>query len=100
MTIRAGTNLKGLLARVRRATALRGKKTELASYLGVSRQRITNWLSLRVAPNGEVTLLMQKWVAAQENNKNALGDATNTAKSKARLRKHANVHTETGPQPK
>jgi hypothetical protein len=36
------------------------------------------------APNGEITLLMQKWVAAQEKNKNAPGRALNTAKGKTR----------------
>ena len=85
MTIRAGENLKALLARVNRATALRGKKTALAKFLGVSRQRVTNWLSLDRAPNGEITLLMLKWVAAEEvKQKSAPGSAINTARGKAR----------------
>jgi transcriptional regulator with XRE-family HTH domain len=86
VTIRAGENLKALLARVKRATTLRGKKSELARFLGVSRQRITNWLSLDCAPNGEVTLLMLDWVTAEEEkqNKSAPGSASNTARSKTR----------------
>jgi hypothetical protein len=66
VTIRAGDNLKALLARVKRATEGHGKKTELAKVLGVPPQRVTNWLSLDRAPSGEVTLLMLEWVRAEE----------------------------------
>jgi hypothetical protein len=66
VTIRAGDNLKALLARVTRATAARGKKTALASFLGIPRQRISNWLSFDHAPNGEVTLQLLEWVQAEE----------------------------------
>jgi transcriptional regulator with XRE-family HTH domain len=83
LTIRAGTKLTALLARINRATAQRGTKTELAKYLGVSRQRVTNWLSLDSAPNGEITLQMLEWVQAREAKKRkALGSAINTAKSR------------------
>jgi predicted transcriptional regulator len=84
VTIRAGENLKALLKRVNLATSARGKKKDLAKFLRVSRVSVSQWLSLSRAPNGEVTLLMQEWVNAQEKNKNALGDASNTAKSKTR----------------
>lgn len=84
MTIRAGDNLKALLKRVNRATSGHGKKTELAKFLGVPPQRVTNWLSLHRAPNGEITILLQQWVNAQEKNKNAPGRVTSTAGSKTR----------------
>jgi transcriptional regulator with XRE-family HTH domain len=84
MTIRAGNNLKALLARVNRMACERGKKTELARFLGVSRQQVNTWLSFSSAPNGEVTLQMLAWVQAEEKNKKALGSATNTTKSKTR----------------
>jgi hypothetical protein len=85
VTIRAGDNLKALLARVKRAAAARGKRSALAKFLGVPRQRVTNWLSFVSAPNGEVTLLMLEWAQAEESKqKKALGDASNTAKGKAR----------------
>ena len=71
MTIRAGVNLKSLLARVNQAASAHGKKTELAKFLRVRLVTVSQWLSLDRAPNGEITLLMQKWVIAQENNKNA-----------------------------
>jgi hypothetical protein len=70
VTIRAGENLKALLARVRRASAARGKKQELANFIDVPRQRVTNWLSEVSAPNGEVTLLMLEWVQAEEAKQN------------------------------
>jgi hypothetical protein len=84
VTIRAGDNLKALLTRVNRAASERGKKSELAKFLGVPLSRVSNWLSMDRAPNGEVTLLMQQGVAAQGKNKHAPGRASNTAKGKTR----------------
>jgi hypothetical protein len=72
------------MARVRRAAAARGKKTELAKVLGVPLAGVSQWLSLRRAPNGEITLLMQQWVTAQEQNKKAPGRVSRTAKGKTR----------------
>jgi transcriptional regulator with XRE-family HTH domain len=82
VTIRAGGNLKALLSRVKRASSARGKKTELAKYLGVSHVSVSQWLSGRFAPNGEVTLQMLAWVLAEEAKQNAPGGASNTARSK------------------
>jgi transcriptional regulator with XRE-family HTH domain len=86
MTIRAGENLKALLARVNRAAAARGKKTELAKFLGVSPQRVTNWLSFSRAPNGEITLQLLDWVRAEEVKQNEnRGSAQTPPRRKARL---------------
>jgi hypothetical protein len=88
VTIRAGENLKALLARVNRATAIRGKKKDLAKFLGVGATRVSNWLSQDRAPNGEVTLLMLEWVTAEEaKQKSGPGSATNTARTKTRSTK-------------
>jgi hypothetical protein len=87
VTIRAGTNLKALLARVNRAAAARGKKTELAQFLRVRLVTVSQWLSLDRAPNGEITLLMQQWVTAQEKNKNAADNVKSIASGKTRSRK-------------
>jgi DNA-binding transcriptional regulator YdaS (Cro superfamily) len=84
VTIRAGDNLKALLARVKRASSARGKKKELAKYLGVSHVCVSQWLSARFAPNGEVTLQMLAWVQAEEAKQNAPGSADTTARGKAR----------------
>ena len=85
VTIRAGDNLKALLSRVKRATAKRGKLTELARFLDKPLPHVSNWLSMRLAPNGEVTLLMLQWVEAEEGkNKSGPGSATNTARTKTR----------------
>jgi hypothetical protein len=99
VTIRAGDNLNALLARVQRATAQRGKKTELADFLDVSVTRVTQWLSRNRAPNGEVTLLMLRWVTAEEakQKKSGPGSATNTARTKTRSTHSSHEKRKTGP---
>jgi hypothetical protein len=85
VTIRAGENLKALMARANRATSIRGKKTELAKFLGARLSHVCDWLSGTVAPNGEVTLLMLEWVTAEEGkNKSGPGGAINTTRTKTR----------------
>jgi predicted transcriptional regulator len=101
VTIRAGENLKALLARVNRATALRGKKKALAKFLGVGPSRVSNWLSLNRAPNGEVTLLMLEWVRAEEaKQQKSPGSAVDTARGKAHKTKsdYEKQTRKTGPQ--
>lgn len=56
-----------LIARLRKATSEHGRKTELAVWLGVSPQKVTDWLSERVEPSGETTLRLLKWVEQQEH---------------------------------
>ncbi|MBI5384894.1 MAG: helix-turn-helix domain-containing protein [Verrucomicrobia bacterium] len=58
--------LPRLLERLRQATAARGSKTKLAAWLGVSPQKVTDWLSGRVEPSGETTLRLLHWVEQQE----------------------------------
>jgi transcriptional regulator with XRE-family HTH domain len=55
-----------LLARLQKATAERGKKSELARYMGEPPQRINDWLSGSRVPSGEVTLHLLDWVTAEE----------------------------------
>ena len=100
VTIRAGKNLKALLARVKRASSARGKKTELAKYLGVSYVSVSQWLSGRFAPNGEVTLQMLAWVQAEEAKQNAPGSVSSTARSKARISKSRYEKRHAGPRKK
>jgi len=57
--------LPKLIERLRKATEERGRKTELASWLGVSPQKVTDWLSERVEPSGENTLRLLHWVEQQ-----------------------------------
>ncbi len=61
--------LPKLIERLRKATEGRGRKTELASWLGVSPQKVTDWLSERVEPSGETTLRLLHWVEQQERQK-------------------------------
>jgi transcriptional regulator with XRE-family HTH domain len=61
--------LPELIDRLRNATMEHGRKTELAKWLGVSPQKVTDWLSERVEPSGETTLRLLYWVEKQERQK-------------------------------
>lgn len=66
---KAQAELQQLLSRARKATAKAGKRTELARYLEVKLQRVSEWLSLdkdAPKPGGEYTLQIQRWVALEE----------------------------------
>lgn len=98
MTQRQLTKIAALLKRVRKATEQRGKKSELANFLGVRSQVLSDWLSGRFTPGGEITLLMLEWVAAEEAKQpNAPASATNTGKGKTR--KKGNVNETKIPSP-
>ena len=58
--------LSALLKRLNRATLPTGKKAELADFLGVPRQRVSEWLSGKREPGGETTLKLLNWVQGQE----------------------------------
>lgn len=60
------TTLAKLLAKVRLATSQRGKKSELAKYLGVPLASVSQWLSGDREPGGETTLRLLHWVQQQE----------------------------------
>jgi len=55
-----------LIERLIKATKERGKKAELARWLGVPMPRITEWLSGKREPGGETTLRLLLWVEQQE----------------------------------
>lgn len=54
--------LPSLLERLRRATTRHGSKTDLAAWLGVHRQTVTDWLSGKQQPGGEAALRILNWV--------------------------------------
>jgi DNA-binding transcriptional regulator YiaG len=58
-----------LIERLKKATSQHGQKTELASWLGVTPQKVTDWISGRVEPSGETTLRLLHWVEQQERQK-------------------------------
>jgi DNA-binding XRE family transcriptional regulator len=58
--------LPKLILRLKKATAERGKKSELAKWLGVHRQSVTDWLTGKQEPGGETALRMLQWVEQQE----------------------------------
>ena len=55
-----------LLKRLERTTSKRGKKTELAKFLGVSLIQVSQWLSGDRMPGGETTLRLLRWVEQEE----------------------------------
>jgi transcriptional regulator with XRE-family HTH domain len=77
--------MAALLGRVRKATQARGKKSELAKYLGKTPQHVNDWLAGKYSPGGDVTLQLLEWVRAEEaNQQKTLGSVTSTAKGSAR----------------
>jgi len=61
--------LPKLIGRLKNATSERGQKIALAKWLGVHRQCVTDWLSGKQEPGGEITLRLLKWVEQQERKK-------------------------------
>jgi transcriptional regulator with XRE-family HTH domain len=61
--------LPKLIERLRRATKHHGSKAALAKWLGVHRQMVTDWLSGKQEPGGEITLRLLQWVEQQERQK-------------------------------
>jgi transcriptional regulator with XRE-family HTH domain len=58
--------LPSLLKRLRDATQQRGKRSELARFLGVSLEQVSRWLNGDKEPGGETTLRLQLWVEREE----------------------------------
>jgi len=58
--------LPSLLKRLETSTCQRGKKSELANFLGVSLVQVSQWLSGDREPGGETTLRLLQWVEQQE----------------------------------
>jgi len=60
------SEMEKLLSDVRGMTTAKGRKAKLARDLGVSLSRISEWLSGKYEPGGEVTLRLLQWVLAEE----------------------------------
>jgi transcriptional regulator with XRE-family HTH domain len=89
-----------LIERLRHVTAERGRKTELAKRLGVSQQKVSDWLSGRVEPSGETTLRLLEWVTAEEAKTKSPAGASSPAERTAQPRKSSNeTIPKTGPPP-
>lgn len=61
-------SLSELLDAVRRLTKARGKKVELARFVGVTRQAVDQWLSGLAKPSAETTFALLDWVRKQSGN--------------------------------
>lgn len=79
------SKLATLLARLNRATRQRGRKVELARFLGVPHTRVSEWLSGKTEPGGETTLRLLAWVTAEEaKQQDSAGSATSPPAPKTR----------------
>ena len=48
------------------ATMPLGETTQLAAYLGTTRQQLNNWLSKKREPSGRYVLDMQRWLESKK----------------------------------
>jgi transcriptional regulator with XRE-family HTH domain len=100
MVKRPTPELDRLFRRVRKASKARGARARLAIYIGVSPTTLSDWLSGRFEPGGEVTLSMLKWVEAEEA-KQQKEEASGASTPKARTTRNANTTNESkSDQPK
>jgi len=60
--MKAVPQLPGLIARLKKATQERGKKTQLAKFLGVPLPKVSEWLAGKYDPSGETALQMLRWL--------------------------------------
>ena len=60
------SDMAELLARLNRVSAPRGKKAELARYLGVPASTVSVWLSGAREPGGATTLKLIRWLKSQQ----------------------------------
>ncbi len=57
-----GNRLHALRKKLIKATAKRGSKQKLSSYLNVPPSRLSDWLSGKVNPSGEIALALNEWL--------------------------------------
>jgi transcriptional regulator with XRE-family HTH domain len=91
--------LADLLVRLKRATAERGMKTELAHFLKVPLVSVSRWLSGEREPGGETTLRMLAWVAAFEGQRKQ-GPGLAAARPEPKTQSGKSTHEKPKPGPK
>lgn len=78
------SEMESLRAKLREATKPRGSKSALAKLMGVSRQRMNDWLKGTRCPSPETTLRLAKWASQAEQQKCAAPvEARTTLKAQA-----------------
>lgn len=79
----------------------RGKKTELATFLGVPLPRVSQWLHGRKRPGGETTLRLLQWVEQQEaQQQERPGSVATESGPKAQPESKSNEEKQDWPNPK
>ncbi len=84
-TLLVPPTLQKLLERLNTATKSHGKKSELATFLGVALPTVSVWLSGKQEPSGGTTLRLLEWVQAEEA-KQQKGPAGATTPTEPRTR--------------
>jgi transcriptional regulator with XRE-family HTH domain len=92
------TELQRLLDQVRRLTEERGERAALATFLGVPRPRISEWLSGRYEPGGQITLKLARWVEQQERKTRGPGAISSAPEPKTRSKKGSNENIPKRPE--
>lgn len=93
------TEMPGLLGRLRKATEARGRKSELAAWLGVPLPTLSVWLSGKQEPGGEATLRLLQWVRAEEAKPKGAGSAVTPPAPKTQHGKQLNeLKKKSGPR--
>ncbi len=100
MTLLKTHELNTLFKRLRRLLKASGAKAGLAREIGVSPQRISDWLAGLQMPGGEYALRLLNWVTKAEASKlKTLPGTTNTKKGKkTRKRKSTNETLKSSPK--
>jgi transposase-like protein len=100
VTLQKPHELNALFKRLRKLISAPGTKARLAREIGVSPQRISDWLAGLQMPGGEFALRLNKWVIqAEESKSKTLPGTTNTRKGK-KTRKRKSVHETQKSSPK
>jgi transcriptional regulator with XRE-family HTH domain len=84
------TLVENLIAEVKALTEARGARTKLARHLGVTPQRLNDWLSGEHEPSAETTLALNAWVNDPAEQQKTLQDALNIPKGKVTRKKSPN----------
>jgi transcriptional regulator with XRE-family HTH domain len=84
--------LNELLERTREKVKPAGAKAALAKHLGVPQSRVSEWLSGKYSPSGEVTLRLLSWVTSPSTQQNTPESAVNTPEGKTTQMKGSLSH--------
>lgn len=77
------SELEKLIERVNCLASKRGSRAELASFLKVFPGRVSEWLSGKSKPGGDVTLRLLAWAEQEEKKQKCVGSVSSTTNAQA-----------------